>query len=742
MYRNKYIFKISNNTTHYDRYIIEQLRKDNLIYLIECYRRYNELGIQNGIQVKYIINHTYLYLLDLAKPKIIAEFKTYLQDHFDIFMDFIIFYSKNASNAKKNMLFTYIYLSSVSTNITKSVILLDILDYFKYIILYETTVNINLKTIDNTLLSAIISRNTLDDCIHYINIIFEYPDGKTYFLNWCGLYYNIYRDFICKIHTDTLLDIDIYHRVKKILCILKYIYGVIDKPLLLNYSIMYDDSDYLGYKKYDSAIVSTYNKDIDQLVENTFENHFIFIYHRFIEIVTLLHFSKFIALNRNSRELSQNETELSNITLTIQFLKMQLFGNILDYTFCFYDNLIDTILYTHCNYIDHYKCIPDSFIKAIFELVEYMDKTSEWSDRSLYDYHSYLGNISRLCYLFIEDKDNISNPYLRMTSVKVLRIVSRITNNIPLPVIGSLLDMFIQLEMFNTTDQFYEKFKSREDILDIIKTNIRNIPFRTNFIYCMSHMDNLVVTRLFYIVFNDLNYQIEELFDKINDNHTYINFEHHIHNELKILTVYQSFLCICIKYCHVDRILLDDYIKYKFVHSINYNINLILKTRYSIIKSHPLMVKLLFSFLGIYEHFTDNELFIDSILWDKRTFSFSYLKRVKNLFIKLTIIDNYDSVLGIYHIKYFIHTLLNYSKRISYHVEGVLEKLDPITCEPIKNPVVLPSSKMILDKWTICNHLLSNESDPFNRSPLTIPILEEYNNTNDAKLEIKRFKES
>ena len=88
MYRNKYIFKISNNTTHYDRYIIEQLRKDNLIYLIECYRRYNELGIQNGIQVKYIINHTYLYLLDLAKPKIIAEFKTYLQDHFDIFMDF------------------------------------------------------------------------------------------------------------------------------------------------------------------------------------------------------------------------------------------------------------------------------------------------------------------------------------------------------------------------------------------------------------------------------------------------------------------------------------------------------------------------------------------------------------------------------------------------------------------------------------------------------------------------------
>lgn len=36
------------------------------------------------------------------------------------------------------------------------------------------------------------------------------------------------------------------------------------------------------------------------------------------------------------------------------------------------------------------------------------------------------------------------------------------------------------------------------------------------------------------------------------------------------------------------------------------------------------------------------------------------------------------------------------------------------------DPVLLPSSKVILDRSTISRHLLSDQSDPFNRSPLTM----------------------
>lgn len=48
------------------------------------------------------------------------------------------------------------------------------------------------------------------------------------------------------------------------------------------------------------------------------------------------------------------------------------------------------------------------------------------------------------------------------------------------------------------------------------------------------------------------------------------------------------------------------------------------------------------------------------------------------------------------------------------------EFLDPIMSTLMVDPVLLPSSKVILDRSTISRHLLSDQSDPFNRSPLTM----------------------
>ncbi|KCV68306.1 hypothetical protein H696_05224 [Fonticula alba] len=45
--------------------------------------------------------------------------------------------------------------------------------------------------------------------------------------------------------------------------------------------------------------------------------------------------------------------------------------------------------------------------------------------------------------------------------------------------------------------------------------------------------------------------------------------------------------------------------------------------------------------------------------------------------------------------------------------------LDPITFALMTDPVMLPSSRMVVDRSTIQTHLLSDPTDPFNRSPLT-----------------------
>ena len=59
----------------------------------------------------------------------------------------------------------------------------------------------------------------------------------------------------------------------------------------------------------------------------------------------------------------------------------------------------------------------------------------------------------------------------------------------------------------------------------------------------------------------------------------------------------------------------------------------------------------------------------------------------------------------------------------------------------MKEPVILPSSKNIMDKSVIIRHLLSDQQDPFNRDPLTIDELEEYNNKIEVKEELKVLNE-
>lgn len=51
------------------------------------------------------------------------------------------------------------------------------------------------------------------------------------------------------------------------------------------------------------------------------------------------------------------------------------------------------------------------------------------------------------------------------------------------------------------------------------------------------------------------------------------------------------------------------------------------------------------------------------------------------------------------------------------------EFLDPITNTLMTDPVILPTSSKIVDRSTICRHLLSDQTDPFNRSPLTLDML-------------------
>ncbi|CAD6888083.1 unnamed protein product [Tilletia controversa] len=64
------------------------------------------------------------------------------------------------------------------------------------------------------------------------------------------------------------------------------------------------------------------------------------------------------------------------------------------------------------------------------------------------------------------------------------------------------------------------------------------------------------------------------------------------------------------------------------------------------------------------------------------------------------------------------------------------EYLDPLMATLMKDPVMLPKSKVIVDRSTIKSHLLSDSTDPFNRAPLKI---EEVIPADDLRAQIEAF---
>jgi len=79
--------------------------------------------------------------------------------------------------------------------------------------------------------------------------------------------------------------------------------------------------------------------------------------------------------------------------------------------------------------------------------------------------------------------------------------------------------------------------------------------------------------------------------------------------------------------------------------------------------------------------------------------------------------------------------------KLDNHVELEIpeELCDPIMDTLIENPIMLPND-IIIDLSTISRHLLSNETNPFDRTPLTMEILEKYNENDNVKQKIEEFK--
>lgn len=123
----------------------------------------------------------------------------------------------------------------------------------------------------------------------------------------------------------------------------------------------------------------------------------------------------------------------------------------------------------------------------------------------------------------------------------------------------------------------------------------------------------------------------------------------------------------------------------------------------------------------IYLNLKESEEFCLAITQDGRSYSPDLFKYAENTLIK---ISGGDLIADIIEFSFKVREV---EQRQKLNDEALINPpddfLDPILSILMKDPVILPSSKMTVDRSTISRHLLSDQSDPFNRSPLSMDLV-------------------
>ena len=299
----------------------------------------------------------------------------------------------------------------------------------------------------------------------------------------------------------------------------------------------------------------------------------------------------------------------------------------------------------------------------------------------------------------------------------------------------SLLTNVFNLTIYNI-DDFRYYFSSKINLKyfkELIYENLSHFQYVVDEILeLLNKINNVEQSNI------NLEGNLDELSEEDND---IVNeSKEKINNYTIYLHIFSSFIIKTSKY--YSNIILCDEIK----HSLNNIIILIINNltihqkKYKVINKSELKfipIDLLITIKSILLnliYIRKNESIVSLLISENDSYIKNSIKRLSNILSKKNQIKTID-----YSYLHFLNDKINDKIDNNKEIEIPDDLCDPIMDTLIENPVMLPNN-IIIDYGTISRHLLTNESNPFNREPLTLEILDEYNKKDSIKNEIDLFK--
>lgn len=334
--------------------------------------------------------------------------------------------------------------------------------------------------------------------------------------------------------------------------------------------------------------------------------------------------------------------------------------------------------------------------------------------------------------------------------------------------VQALLELFVAVEFTGRSNQFYEKFSSRHIISELLeflwlfpehRNKFREISSSNSFISFINMLSNDAVWLLDQSIESLTTIRNEEMEMDNQENWVSQPFERQREREeqfartesstssnlrlaneqIRTILYLSSDSAIC-------SVFLSDHFVSRMAETLTYYLNQLLgpqvtnlnvkdPTKYNF-RPRELLTDIVTIFINFASHEEHGRDFVQSVASDERSYDANLFKKAARFFRKKGLLPSsklaqFDSI---------VRDIESVSASVA-DMEELLgdipdQFLDPLMMTLMKDPVLLPTSKVIMDRPVITRHLMNNPTDPFNRQPLSI---DELSPADDLKKEMDEW---
>lgn len=424
-----------------------------------------------------------------------------------------------------------------------------------------------------------------------------------------------------------------------------------------------------------------------------------------------------------------------------------------------------------------FKCLPEYFLDVVVSNFKFIMRNMPQIITS-----TQADELIMLCIVFLQSSEYIKNPYLKAGLITIMfhgiwpvynrskGILGDLLFSLPFAtkhLLHGLMKFYIEIETTGAHNQFFEKFNTRYEIFQIIKCVWPNPIYREQ-LSKESQVNVDFFVRFVNLLLNDVTFVLDESLTAFIQIHGVAEELKHSPNMDQALrqekeeqleaakSKAKSYMQLTNESVAMLKLfteaLADSFtmpeIVQRLADMLDYNLDAMVGAR-----SNQLIVEnpgeygfnpksLLAEIVDIYLNLKDKEGFVFAVARDGRSYKPAIFEKATLILNKwslksseaiatwITLVEKFkkakevddqaeedlgdipDEFLGMWIS--FVLSITRWTDRLTFGL------VDPLMYDLMKDPVILPTSKISIDRSTIRSHLLSDPNDPFNRSPLKI----------------------